>query len=104
MRIKAELETCAPTKLVWFLAPTIALVFQQQEVIKSQIQVQTRALTSLDNVDRWTDQSVWNKALKGIRIVVSTHAVLSDALAHGFVQMSQLALLVFDEGESSRRY
>jgi hypothetical protein len=61
--------------------------------------VKTRVLTGLDNVDRWTDQAIWNTVLQGIRVVVSTHAVLADALNHGFVRMSQLALIIFDEGK-----
>lgn len=85
---------------MWFLAPTVALCLQQHEVIASQIpSAKTRVLIGSDNVDRWTEQAIWNNALKDIRVVCSTHAVLSDALNHGFVRMSQLALLVFDEGK-----
>lgn len=99
MRIKAELEICDSHKLIWFLAPTVALCFQQHEVLKTHISnVQVRILTGLDNVDRWTEQSAWDKALQDVRIVVSTYAVLADALNHGFVRMSHLALIVFDEG------
>ncbi|KAJ5101267.1 hypothetical protein NUU61_003489 [Penicillium alfredii] len=104
LRIIAELETCSPDKLVWFLAPTVALCLQQHEVIASQIpSVKTRVLTGLDNVDRWTEQAVWNEALKDVRVVVSTHAVLSDALCHGFVLMSLLALIIFDEAHHCTR-
>lgn len=53
-----------------------------------------------DNVDRWSERRIWDAALSGVRVVVSTHAVLLDALGHGFVQISRLALLIFDEGES----
>lgn len=95
----AELERCPSHKIIWFLAPTVALCFQQYEVLTDHApNVKTRVLTGLDNVDRWTEQSIWDKVLQDVRIVVSTHAVLSDALNHGFVRMSQLALLVFDEG------
>jgi ERCC4-related helicase len=84
--------------MVWFLAPTVALCLQQHAVISSQIpSVKSRVLTGLDNVDRWTDQAIWNTILKDIRLVVSTHAVLADALTHGFVRMSHLALIIFDE-------
>jgi ERCC4-related helicase len=91
-------------QLIWFLVPTVALCLQQHEVIISQMpSVKTRILTGMDNVDRWTDQGIWDTVLKSIRVVVSTHAVLADALGHGFVQMSQLALLVFDEGRKTSR-
>jgi ERCC4-related helicase len=49
-------------------------------------------------MNRWSDEHIWNAVLGDKRIVVSTHAVLADALAHGFVHISRLALLVFDEG------
>ncbi|KAJ6104973.1 hypothetical protein N7486_003662 [Penicillium sp. IBT 16267x] len=104
LRIMAELEKGAPGKLVWFLAPTVALCLQQHDVIASQISsVKTRTLTGFDNVDRWTEQSTWNTALQGVRVVVSTHAVLADALSHGFVRMSQLSLMVFDEAHHCMR-
>ncbi|OQD98606.1 hypothetical protein PENVUL_c070G09986 [Penicillium vulpinum] len=90
--------------LIWFLAPTVALSLQQHEVITSQIlSVKTKVLTGLDNVDRWTEQGVWDKVLKDVRVVVSTYAVLADALGHGFVRMSRLALLIFDEAHHCTR-
>ncbi|KAJ5330175.1 hypothetical protein N7452_010565 [Penicillium brevicompactum] len=103
LRMIVELERCSPEKLIWFLVPTVALCLQQHEVIKSQIPtVKTKILTGMDNVDRWTDQSIWDAVLKDTRIVISTHAVLADALGHGFVQMSRIALLVFDEAHHCR--
>ncbi|KAJ5556705.1 ATP-dependent helicase dcl2 [Penicillium frequentans] len=56
-----------------------------------------RMLTGDDGVDCWSNQDIWDTALGGMRVVFSTHAVLADALAHGFVSLQQLALLVFDE-------
>ena len=50
-------------------------------------------------MDRWSDQGIWDGVLKNVRVVVSTHQVLYDALAHGFVRLKGLALLVFDEGD-----
>lgn len=55
-------------------------------------------LSGNDNVDYWTEQSVWDGVLKNVRIALSTHQVLLDALTHGFVEMNKLALLIFDEG------
>ncbi|KAJ6117880.1 hypothetical protein N7523_005778 [Penicillium sp. IBT 18751x] len=104
LRIIDELEGRDPGKLVWFLAPTVALCLQQHGVIKSMIpSAKTRVLTGLDNVDRWTEQTIWDNVLKDIRVVVSTHAVLADALTHGFVCVSQLALIIFDEAHHCMR-
>jgi ERCC4-related helicase len=73
---------------------------QQYKVISSNIPgVKSRTLTGLDKVELWTDQVIWDAVLQDVRIVVSTHAVLADALGHGFVNITQIALMVFDEGE-----
>lgn len=93
------------TKLVWFLAPTVTLCEQQYEVFKSNLPgYGIQMLSGQDNVDHWTDQIVWETVLLNVRIVVSTHQVLYDALAHAFVSISRLALLVFDEGKHFALY
>ncbi|KAI4290484.1 MAG: hypothetical protein L6R35_000238 [Caloplaca aegaea] len=85
-------------QLIWFLAPHVELASQQAKVIEAQIpSVQTRLLTGSDGVEYWSKQCIWDTVLNGIRIVVSTHQVLLDALIHGFVQMARLSLMVFDE-------
>lgn len=61
-----------------------------------------RLLTGDDEVDKWTDQRLWDAVLTNIRVVVATPAILLDALSHGFVHISRLALIVFDEGELDR--
>ncbi|KAL8928886.1 MAG: hypothetical protein Q9208_001664 [Pyrenodesmia sp. 3 TL-2023] len=88
LRIQAELERAAPEKLVWFLAPHVELATQQAKVIAAQIpSVQTRLLVGADGVEHWGEQWIWDEILLGIRVVISTHQVLLDALIHGFVQM-----------------
>jgi hypothetical protein len=72
---------------------------QQYEVFKSNLPGWGIQLFSgKDNVDHWTEQSAWDAVLLNVRIVLSTHQVLLDALTHAFVKMSDLALLIFDEG------
>jgi len=51
-------------------------------------------------MDRWKDQRIWDAVLEDVEVVVSTHAVLADALSHGFVKLTRLALIIFDEGKS----
>ncbi len=78
----------------------VELCTQQHDVILSQLPAaRIKLLIGSDNVDRWSEKRIWDAALSGVRIVVSTPAVLLDALRHGFVQMTKLALLIFDEGE-----
>ncbi len=75
------------------------LCLQQLAVLRSEIaSVQIKSLTSLDNVDNWSDKATWDDVLDNVSIVVSTYAVLNDALCHAFLEMNLLALLVFDEG------
>jgi ERCC4-related helicase len=75
------------------------LCAQQFNVLSTSIpQVQTRLLVGSDGVEHWSDQETWDIVLQNFKIVVSTHAVLADALSHGFVTMERLALLIFDEG------
>lgn len=72
---------------------------QQYGVISTHIPAaRTRILTGLDKVELWTEQAIWDAVLRDIQVVVSTHAVLADALTHGFVNISQLSLIIFDEG------
>ncbi|KAH0543885.1 hypothetical protein FGG08_001786 [Glutinoglossum americanum] len=94
----ASLNSNIVVTRLWFLAPTVSLCQQQHDVIRSQMPaIEVRFLSGADNVDRWRDQSIWDAVLKNVRVVVSTHQVLYDALMHGFVQLGKLALLVFDE-------
>jgi ERCC4-related helicase len=83
---------------VWFLAPTVTLCEQQSEVFRQHLpNYNVLVLSGQDDVDHWTEQSVWDAVLHNVRVVLSTHQVLYDALAHAFVKMDELALLIFDE-------
>lgn len=53
-------------------------------------------------MEHWKDKAIWDNALSGIKIAVSTYQVLYDALTHGFVKLSQMSLLIFDEGKTER--
>ncbi|KAI9734793.1 MAG: Dicer-like protein 2 [Claussenomyces sp. TS43310] len=100
LRIRAELENALHSKMVWFMAPTVSLCEQQYLVIKNHFSAaQVKFLSSLDNVDRWSEKSLWDTFLMNVRVVVSTPQILLDALTHGFVRLESIALLVFDEGK-----
>ncbi|KAG5983695.1 hypothetical protein E4U55_007444 [Claviceps digitariae] len=100
LRIKAELETSDPDKIVWFLAPTVALCSQQFDVIRLQLAaVSVKLLTGQENVETWS-AGVWNIILHDVRIVVSTYQVLLDALCHSFIKMDRISLIVFDEAHN----
>jgi ERCC4-related helicase len=93
------LDSYQPFQFVWFLAPTVALCEQQHQVFKTSLPGYGHLiLCGRDDVELWTTQSDWDQVLRNIRIVISTHQILLDALTHGFVRLSKLALLIFDEG------
>ncbi|KAI1825369.1 RNase3 domain-containing protein [Xylaria intraflava] len=100
LRIQAELKKCSD-KIIWFLAPTVALCEQQYRVIKSQIgAAQIKLLSGADNVDAWSSTRIWDDYLKGVHVVVSTYQILLDAILHAFIQVSRLGLIVFDEAHN----
>lgn len=86
--------------MIWFLAPTVSLSDQQFGVIKAQVpSVLPKIVTGSDNLKNWS-KSTWDSVLVNVKLVVTTHQVLLDALLHGFVQISSLALIIFDEGNT----
>ena len=99
MRIQRELLRCRPDQLAWFIAPKVVLCEQQHRALLPHLSsYQHRLLLGKDGVDYWKDQRLWDSVLTDVRVVVSTPQVLLDALSHGYVNMSKIALLVFDEG------
>ncbi|KAG5920789.1 hypothetical protein E4U42_006070 [Claviceps africana] len=100
LRIKAELEMSGPDKIIWFLAPTVALCSQQFHVIKLQVPaVSMKLITGQENLETWS-AATWKTVLRDVRIVVSTYQVLHDALCHSFIKMDRLSLIVFDEAHN----
>ncbi|KAJ5751466.1 ATP-dependent helicase dcl2 [Penicillium nucicola] len=100
----AELNRCQGHQMVWFLVPTKVLCSQQLEYLSQYMPaVSMRMLTGDDGVDCWRNQSIWDNALQGMKVIFSTHAVLADALTHGFMLLNRLALIVFDEGNRIMR-
>lgn len=101
LRILHEIDHSPPEKIIWFLAPTISLCTQQHALLEEQIPaVQIRFLSGNDAMDKWRDKGLWDAILKNVRIVVSTHQVLLDALSNAFVSMDTLSLLIFDEAHN----
>ncbi|KAK4678476.1 LOW QUALITY PROTEIN: Dicer-like protein 2 [Podospora pseudoanserina] len=101
LRIQEELGRSP--KLIWFLAPTVQLAAQQFEVIEKQIPgVQSRFICGADNVQAWKYKTgVWQAVLTNVRIVVSTYQILFDAaVAHAFVPLESISLLVIDEAHN----
>ncbi|KAH9889955.1 P-loop containing nucleoside triphosphate hydrolase protein [Cubamyces lactineus] len=97
LRMKHEAEHNSQ-KVSWFIAPTVALVEQQCEVIKTSIPVSVGLVSGASEPNQWKDPLLWRRILASHRIMVTTPQVLLDALHHGYVDMgSDIGLLVLDE-------
>ncbi|KAL4073180.1 hypothetical protein V8B97DRAFT_2022986 [Scleroderma yunnanense] len=96
LRMKIECDR-QPNKISWFLAPTVALCEQQQEVISKAIGSVGLIHGGLEP-KQWTNPDLWKTVLANNRVIVSTPQVLLDALSHGYVNLGKdIGLLVFDE-------
>ncbi|KIK50014.1 hypothetical protein GYMLUDRAFT_253347, partial [Collybiopsis luxurians FD-317 M1] len=85
-------------KLLWFLAPTVALCEQQCNVIKDALPVSVGLISGALAPDQWKDASLWKSVLSTHRVMVSTPQVLLDALRHGYILMGvDIGLIIFDE-------
>ncbi|KAI9644163.1 Dicer-like protein 2 [Ciborinia camelliae] len=101
LRMLKEFDRMEPDKLIWFLAPTVALCVQHYEYLQLNItSALIKLLVGADGVDRWTEQRQWDSVLNNVKVVVSTYQVLLDALTHGFVRMERLSLIIFDEAHN----
>ncbi|KAI0667772.1 P-loop containing nucleoside triphosphate hydrolase protein [Trametes maxima] len=97
LRMKHEAER-GSKKVSWFIAPTVALVEQQYEVIKTAVPVSVGLVSGASEPNQWKDASLWRKILSTHQIMVTTPQVLLDALHHAYVDLgTDIGLLVFDE-------
>lgn len=95
MKIEAERQ---PTKICWFVAPTVALCEQQKSVIQTAIPFSVGLISGSLEPDQWKSARLWTDVINTHRIMVSTPQVLLDALRHGYIIMGRdISLLIFDE-------
>ncbi|KAF8420020.1 hypothetical protein EV426DRAFT_613050 [Tirmania nivea] len=103
LRIRHEIENSPAHQMSWFLVPNRHLGEQQFGVLQKQLPpVPMKLLCGDDGVEKWNSK-IWDEILalgdenKRVKVAVSTHQILLDALTHGFVTMDELSLIVFDE-------
>ncbi|KAL5559568.1 hypothetical protein UlMin_035779 [Ulmus minor] len=91
-----EVKSSGDKKLIVFLAPTVHLVNQQFEVIKSNTNFQVGEYYGGKGVDDWNSES-WEKEIKEHDVLVMTPQVLLDALRKAFLSLEVVCLMVLDE-------
>ena len=87
-------------QLIWFLNGGVLLCRQQHERVKEAIPYAvTKCVVGEDGPELWGSSETWREVLNGVDIMFSTFAVLRDALAHAWLKITDLGLLIFDEGK-----
>lgn len=83
-------------RLILFLAPTVHLVNQQYEVIKSQTNFRVGEYYGAKGIDEWSLKS-WEKEIDEHDVLVMTPQILLDALRKAFLNLKMVSLLILDE-------
>lgn len=86
-----------PLKFVFFLCNSVALAHQQARFLRNNISANVIALVGDGKDDLWK-RIEWDRILVENKVVVCTPDVLYQSLSHHYVAMSQISLLIFDEG------
>ncbi|XP_051131155.1 dicer-like protein 4 isoform X2 [Andrographis paniculata] len=78
-----------------FLAHTIALVQQQAKVIEESVDFTVGVYSG--GARRIRNHHDWNKEIEEYEVLVMTPQILLYCLSHCFINIEQIALLIFDE-------
>ncbi|KAL7941514.1 hypothetical protein V8C42DRAFT_348640 [Trichoderma barbatum] len=86
----------------FFLVEKVALCFQQHAVLSTNLEFPIgKFFGEMTGVIR--SQEYWNKQFAENMAIVCTAQILLDLLACGFISMSQINLIVFDEAHHAKK-
>jgi endoribonuclease Dicer len=80
----------------------VTLVFQQAAVLRNNLDQNVAHIFGSMGPDFW-DSETWKDLLNRHMAIVCTAEILNHALLNGFVQMSQINLLIFDEAHHTKK-
>ncbi|KAL6578542.1 Dicer dimerization domain [Orobanche minor] len=83
-------------KLIAFLVPTVHLVHQRYNEIKSRTELRVEEYYGARGVDGWNDKT-WEKEINGNDVLVMTPQILLDALMKAFISLETFFLIIIDE-------
>ncbi|KAI7089846.1 dicer-like protein 1 [Hortaea werneckii] len=103
--IDQELEHRAAGKeprISFFLVASVTLVHQQRAVLEANLDHNVGRASGADNVDNW-NKAKWSKLFSENKVIVATADVLHQCLAHSYITMKQINLLIFDEAHHAKK-
>jgi endoribonuclease Dicer len=103
--LQQELEHRAagrPHKTTFFIVEKVILCQQQYSCLKNNLAYDIGLLQGNDNSIINTKE-VWEEKFSKSMAFVTTAQVLLDCLNHGFITMSQINLMVFDEAHHTKK-
>ncbi|KAK5121719.1 hypothetical protein LTR85_004594 [Meristemomyces frigidus] len=103
--IDQELERRAAgnePKIAFFLVASVTLVYQQFAVLETNIDHKVARVCGADNVDNW-NKARWTKLFAENKVIVATADVLHQCLAHSYITMKQINMLIFDEAHHAKK-
>ncbi|XP_033114296.1 endoribonuclease Dicer-like isoform X2 [Anneissia japonica] len=83
-------------KRTLFLVNTVPLVNQQAEVIKKHTNLEVGKYVGAMNVDLW-QKDQWLEEFQNNQVLVMTAQIFKDILQHGYMGLSKVNLMIFDE-------
>ncbi|GAA5868109.1 hypothetical protein JCM3774_001024 [Rhodotorula dairenensis] len=88
-------------RMIFFLTNSVPLVHQQADVLARNTSLRIGKLFGALGVNLCSP-SEWKYNFEAYDCLVVTSQLLLDSLAHGFIQMAQISLLVFDEAHHAK--
>lgn len=79
-----------------FLTNTVALAHQQKEAIERSTALRVAVYTGDMNVDAWR-RDRWFGEFDENQVLVATVQIILDVIRHGYIKLSNLNLIIFDE-------
>lgn len=89
-------------RIAFFLVDSVALVFQQFEVLNSNLDQPIDRFCGDMNTDLWSKEK-WQAHCKQNMIIVCTAEILHQCLMHSFISIHQINLLIFDEAHHAKK-
>lgn len=80
----------------------VTLVFQQWAVLKANIDQNIEYFYGAKGCDTWM-QETWTNEFAQNMIIVCTAEILYQCLAHAFITMEQINLLILDEAHHAKK-